>query len=119
MPVRSLSSSVLTWPSQATVDVAIRRWAKRIAESHPEIMRVGYFGSYARGDAGVGSDLDVLLVVRHTSDRIEHRGLGWDTTSLPVPVDLLVFTSEEFAAVDPSSRFGQVLQHEAVWISIR
>src|SRR3989337_3021023 len=29
MPVRSLSSSVLTWPDARTVDQAVRRWAGR------------------------------------------------------------------------------------------
>lgn len=41
MPVRSLTQSLLRWPE-------------------PE--RVGVFGSYGRGDAGVGSDLYLLLI---------------------------------------------------------
>lgn len=58
MPVRSLNSSVLRWPDPDSVVKAVRRWAKKYGENKPEVERIGYFGSYARGDAGVGSDLD-------------------------------------------------------------
>src|SRR5256885_999234 len=62
LPVRSLSSSVVVWPDRAAVESALRLWAEEAARI-PELVRVGYFGSYARGDWGVGSDLDVVLVV--------------------------------------------------------
>jgi predicted nucleotidyltransferase len=41
--------------------LATRRW------EHPGLERVGLFGSYGRGDAGVGSDLDLLLIVAGSS----------------------------------------------------
>jgi hypothetical protein len=49
MPVRSLNSSVLKWPDRASVDRAVRAWAIDAAGQHPELLRAGYFGSYARG----------------------------------------------------------------------
>ena len=52
MPVRSLRSSVLRWPHRATVLRAAREWLAVQRASHPEILRVGVFGSYARNDAG-------------------------------------------------------------------
>lgn len=52
MPVRSLSSSMLRWPDRETVDRAVRRWAEEVARRKPEVVRIGYFGSYARGDWG-------------------------------------------------------------------
>src|SRR5439155_1534688 len=63
LPVRSLSSSVVVWPDRAAVESALRLWAEEAARIRPELVRVGYFGSYARDDWGVGSDLDVVLVV--------------------------------------------------------
>ena len=50
MPVRSLSSPVLKWPDQREVDQAVRRWCERAVATRPGVLRVGYFGSYARGD---------------------------------------------------------------------
>lgn len=39
-------------------------WAERVAREHPGLERIGVFGSHGRGDAGVGSDLDLLLIDR-------------------------------------------------------
>jgi len=47
MPVRSLHSSVLPWPTREQVDRAVREWAARLAEREPELVALGYFGSYA------------------------------------------------------------------------
>ena len=74
MPVRSLNSSVFKWPDHATVDKAVRSWAQAEAKRHPELQRLGYFGSYARGDWGVGSDLDLVAVV--DVDEAQLRNVG-------------------------------------------
>ena len=63
MPVRLLSSSVLKWPDAQTVDRAVRQWAAKVVRSRTDVLRIGYFGSYARGDWGVGSDLDLVILV--------------------------------------------------------
>ena len=65
MPVRSLNSSVLKWPDAKTVDAAARRWAEKIAQDKKYVLKIGYFGSYARGDWGVGSDLDLIIIVEN------------------------------------------------------
>jgi hypothetical protein len=56
-----------------------------MATLRPEPLGVGYFGSYARGDWGVGSDLNLLLIVEHAAESFLSRGAPWDTTGLPVP----------------------------------
>ena len=116
MPVKSSSSSVLKWPEAGVVQRALEGWARTLAEEHAEILRVGYFGSYARGDAGVGSDIDIVMVVAATSQPWERRAASWDTTSLPVPADLLVYTEAEWEAIDRTSRFGRVLSEETRWL---
>ena len=73
MPVRSLNSSVLKWPGRETVDRAVRRWIARQVKQRPAVVRIGYFGSYARGDWGVGSDLDLIAVVDETFTPFERR----------------------------------------------
>ncbi len=64
MPVRSLASSVLRWPDREAVDRAVRTWAAEVARADERILRVGYFGSYARGEATRDSDIDVMIVLR-------------------------------------------------------
>jgi predicted nucleotidyltransferase len=114
MPVRSLSSSVLRWPDNRAVDEAARRWAAEEVRRRKGVLRVGYFGSYARGDWGVGSDLDLLVVVDHSDLPFQRRFVEWDTTGLPVPADLLVYTREEWQAL--AGRFRDTVEREAVWL---
>ena len=63
MPVRSLTSSVLRWPRPEEVRAAIGTWAAEIV-ARPDVARVGCFGSLARGTWGVGSDVDLVVIVR-------------------------------------------------------
>ena len=116
MPVRSLSSPVLRWPDRATVDGAVRAWAAQLAAHHAELLRVGYFGSYARGDWGVGSDLDLVVVVASADEPFLTRAASWDTTGLPVPADLLVYSRDEWDALDRRGRFCAMLAREVVWV---
>ncbi len=83
---------------------ALARWADATAKTHPEIRGIGYFGSCARGDWGVGSDLDVVMLVARSSEPFVRRAVRWDTTGLPVPVDLLVYTTEEWARLGREGR---------------
>lgn len=111
MPVRSLRSSVLTWPDAQTVDQAVRRWAQRLAHQHPDVVRIGYFGSYARGNAGVGSDVDLLIIVKSAELPFAYRAARWDATDLPVPADVLVYTVAEWQTISQRKHFAHV-----VWV---
>lgn len=61
-------------------------------------------------------DLDLLIVVERSEQPFERRSLGWDTTPLPVPTDLLVYTKEEWGSLNREGRFYQTLMREAVWV---
>lgn len=118
MPVRSLRSPVLRWPDRDTVDAAVRQWAARQAEQRSGVLRVGYFGSYARGDWGVGSDVDLVVIVAQADEPFEARGATWDTTPLPVPADLIVYTANEWHVLQQrGGRFAEQLARETVWVS--
>lgn len=116
MPTRSSSSSVLVWPDREAVDRAAREWAETIARADPNVLRIGYIGSYARGGWGVGSDLDLVIIVERSDTPWELRAADWDTTPLPVPADLLVYTEDEWARIDRGSRFGRMLRRETEWL---
>lgn len=114
MPVRSLNTSVIRWPDGPEVIASLRRWADQTSRTHPEITRVGYLGSYARGNWGVGSDLDVVVVVRSSDKPFIERSAAFDTNSLPVPVDLLVYTEDEFEHL---SGVGTPRVDDICWLS--
>ena len=119
MPVRSLRSSVLKWPDRDLVDRAVREWAARLAQERADVRRVGYFGSYARGNWGVGSDLDLLVIVRDSARPFVERAHQWDVSTLPVPAELLVYTEAEWQSFPTDRRFLQSLQDETVWVLVR
>ena len=116
MPVRSLNSSVLKWPDAAAVDRAVREWAVRLSRERSEIIRIGYFGSYARSDWGVGSDVDLLAIVAKSDRPFDLRASEWDATTLPVPADLLVYTVAEWESLPSNGRFRQTVELEIVWV---
>lgn len=120
MPVRSLNSSVLRWPDAEAVNTAPRTWARDAAARRDDVLRIGYFGSYAKGRWGVGSDLDIVVIVEHSDLPFERRAaVDWDTTSLPVPADVLVYTQAEWNRADFNTRFRRELEHEAVWVLVQ
>ncbi len=113
MPVRSLTTSILRWPSREAVQAAVVRWAQDAANRDRSIRRIGYFGSCARGDWGVGSDIDMVLILDEAATAAEAR---FDTAELPVAADVMVFTESEWQArLLRRDRFARVLQSETVW----
>ncbi|RKL62693.1 nucleotidyltransferase domain-containing protein [Thermoanaerobacteraceae bacterium SP2] len=57
------SVTYLKWPDLNDVLSSLDKWAKRVLLIRRDIVKIGYFGSYARKDWGVGSDLDLVVVV--------------------------------------------------------
>jgi predicted nucleotidyltransferase len=99
------------------VDRAVRDWAAVEKLKHPELHRLGYFGSYARGDWGVGSDLDLIALVDRAPQTFDQRSLSWDLSGLPVPAEVLVYTLEEWEHLASSyGLFARTLQRETTWI---
>lgn len=117
MPVRSLRSSILRWPSRDEVDAAFRQWVSDRERELEGAIAIGYFGSYARGDAGVGSDLDVVIILRESAAPFSQRRQQWDWLTIPVPVEAQVYTQAEWQQLAVNqSRFYTTLCQETVWL---
>ena len=85
-----------------------------MVRERPEVLRIGYFDSYARGDWGVGSDVDIVMVVEHSDCPFIHRAASFPYEELPVPADLLVCTPEEWAKLPKGFRIR--LERETIWV---
>lgn len=117
MPVKSSHSSLLVWPTADRVIQFAAAWARQTADEHTDIHRIGYFGSYATGRSGVGSDLDLVIVIEQSNQPFARRAASWDTTTFPVPVDLIVYTVVEWDAFTSSEiGFARTLRHETRWL---
>lgn len=75
---------------------AARDWAGRLRARDPLVEQVGCVGSYARGDWGVGSDLDIIVIVSHSDEPWMRRPLRYEPEGLPVPADVWVYTRAEW-----------------------
>ena len=81
------------------------------------MVKVGVFGSYGRGDAGVGSDLDLLLVDGAATGPQQQRLLSWPLERLPLSCDALVLTPTELQElVESGSRMAIELQRDLRWL---
>ena len=94
----SMSAEVTILQSSAgyTLDELAQIAAEPLRRSGGE--RAVAFGSYARGTADGYSDLDLVVVIRTHRPPFERWPLLRELLdALPVTVDLLVYTPEEFA----------------------
>ena len=117
MPVRSLTQSLLRWPDPEQILNQVRHWAAQAAAEHPGLERVGLFGSYGRGDAGVGSDLDLLLIDSGSIGPQQQRLLAWPLAELPLSCDTLVLRPTEHAELLASgSAMATALERDSRWL---
>ena len=117
MPVRSLNSQVLKWPRRDEVKNALRKWLKKNLVTHPEVIKLGYFGSLAKGNWGVGSDLDLIGIIHDSPMPFETRSLEWDFDTLPIATDILLYTTKEWQEMrKKGGRFVDMIEKEAVWL---
>jgi predicted nucleotidyltransferase len=119
MPVRSLTQSLLRWPSPDQVLAEVAAWAAAQQAQSPSLQRIGVFGSYGRSTAGVGSDLDLLIVDASADGPQYQRLLRWPLEQLPLSCDALVLTAIELEELLASgSRMAQELQRDLLWLRI-
>lgn len=120
MPVRSLNSAVFKWPNRARVLEAARAWAGKLRSDDPLVRGVYCVGSYARGDWGVGSDLDVIVIVRDGPPSIVERHCRYEPREVPVPADVWVYTDAEWEALRTHSpHLRRRLQAEMIELAAR
>lgn len=97
---------------QATTD-----WARQQADAHADVVAIGLFGSYGRGEAGVGSDLDLVILLEQCEEPIWQRLRRWDTGSLPLSCDLLVWSRSEWETLPRwNPRMAAALRTDLRWL---
>lgn len=80
--------------AEQTLQETVRRI---VAAAHPK--KVILFGSYARGEAGEGSDVDILVIESEVSDKhAEMIRLRGAVGSIGAGVDVLVYSEAEVEA---------------------
>lgn len=78
-------------------EFAIQQAARQIVSAANSPLKVILFGSYARGEANEGSDLDLIVIEREIPDPInEYLKVHSAASGMGVGVDILLMTESEF-----------------------
>jgi uncharacterized protein len=89
--MHSVTTDTLPTPDESHVSYAVNRLVEAF---NP--LEIVVFGSYARGDARPGSDLDLLVVVPEPENRRETAiAMRRVLKDMPIPKDIVVATPEE------------------------
>jgi len=105
-------------PVERVVDAA-RAWSSALMKEHLEIIRIGYFGSYANGTYAPGSDFDVLMEVATISEvRRADRAAKYLPDRFPVGMELFVYTTEELNRLRrEGSGFLAAMEKKIQWLA--
>ena len=99
MPRRSSPSLVVKSNNQATVEAAVRRWARHIAQ-RPEVRRIIWFGSRVDGAPTPSSDVDVCVVISESRRPVRDRIGDYLPFGFPVGIDLFPYTESELERLE-------------------
>ncbi len=96
MPAKSSSSVVIRSADRKAIRTAVESYIEELRQNHPEVERVIWFGSWARGLPLPRSDVDVCLIISSSSERPCNRVSKYLPSRFPTGVDLVVYTQAEF-----------------------
>jgi hypothetical protein len=114
MPVKSSTSSVLIWPSADAVIDAARHWASRVGADSAACFWSDASDPTREALPALAAISTSLSLWPSPTSRSSGAAL-WDTTLLPVPADLLVYTSAEWTGLQHTA-FGRTLTSDMLWL---
>ena len=114
---KSSNSVKVVFADKANVLRQLKDYAKSIKCKHPEVERVGFFGSYANDTYGPASDVDLLIILQQSSKRFLDRIPDFLPGNLSVCCDVFPYTREEVERMNQESLpwICHVLK-ETVWL---
>lgn len=80
----------------------------------PNVKRISLFGSYARGRADLFTDLDVLVVMDTDEGIPERLGRLYSLLAVPVDMDPVCYTPEEFERMKQRPFLRRILREERI-----
>lgn len=115
MPVKLLNSAVLKWPEKNKVLNEAKLWAKSMGLGDDNIVKIYCFGSICKGTWGVGSDLDIAIIIKKTTVPFISRASLYDSSAISVPTDILVYTQFEITKLSKEkSRFMDEIEKSSL-----
>ncbi len=98
-----MNTVVIRSIDRAKVQGAVQEYARQIRQSHPEVLRVIWFGSWVTGHPTPGSDVDICLVLSWADKPVRERLPEYLPSKFPVGVDLFIYTQDELEQLQQAS----------------
>jgi predicted nucleotidyltransferase len=99
MQVKSSNSVRIRYLDKPGIMKAISCLVEELSQKYPEIERISLFGSFARGEAVPGSDVDILIVLTDSDVPFKDRITKYMPSSFPVGIDVFPYTRSEIEAM--------------------
>lgn len=117
MPEKSLNFVKVVYADKDKVLHELGRFVSSLRRMHPEVERVGLFGSYATDTFGPASDVDLLIILGQSSKAFLDRIPDYIPDNLSVSCDVFPYTSEEVERMtkDNNPWLRHILK-EAIWL---
>ena len=112
---RSFGSVRTFWLDRDLVLELALKASRSLVAAHKEVVKVGIFGSIARGRAAPGSDLDVLVILRACDLRPIERPKAYEKyfEEIGIATDIFCLTEDEASR----SSFFHRNAGEAIWVT--
>lgn len=117
MPEKSSNFVKVVFADKTNVLRQLKDYSESIKRTHPEVERIGYFGSYANDTYGPASDVDLLIILRNSSRRFLDRIPDFIPDDVSIGCDVFPYTREEIDRMkqDGNPWICHVLK-EVVWL---
>jgi predicted nucleotidyltransferase len=94
----------------------VKQYSKKLKRNHPEVEKVGLFGSYVTDEYGPASDVDLLIVLQNSSKRFIDRIPDFLPSDIQVSCDCFPYTVDEINRMkDEGNPWILHVLEEAVW----
>jgi predicted nucleotidyltransferase len=94
----------------------VKQYSKKLKRNHPEVEKVGLFGSYVTDEYGPASDVDLLIVLQNSSKRFIDRIPDFLPSDIQVSCDCFPYTVDEINRMkDEGDPWILHVLEEAVW----
>ncbi len=90
------------------------RYIVNVLSAKPEVKLVRLFGSYAKGQRDLLTDLDILVVMETELGFPERLKMLYELLAVPVDLDLLCYTPEEVEDLKESPFLKRILEEGVV-----
>ena len=98
-----MSSVVIKSADRVGVTRAVSNYVANLNAEHPEIKKVIWFGSWAKGLPAPGSDVDLCLILSSSDKPFRERIPVYLPVGFPVGIDLFPYTIAEFEELKQKS----------------